>query len=850
MDDDLIIEFTTEATEALAILDSEAVRLEKNPADREILDNIFRIIHTIKGTAGFLDFTRLGDIAHSTETLLDLMRTGAIEPSSATVTLILESLDKITEFVHYISQNGAEPEGKDTEFIARLEAHSNGEASEEIPVSNDKTNVKIDLTLPIDGLPTESDSTTIQSTAPQSIRVNIDVLENLMQMVGELVLNRNQLLQIVRTHDEVKQIIESPIQQLSNITSDLQESIIKTRMQPIGNAWTKFPRLIRDLSIDLDKKIELKMIGEEVELDRQLLEMVRDPLTHMLRNSCDHGLEIPDERLAAGKRETGTITLSAYHEGGYIIIKISDDGKGIELERVKEKILLNELATTDELEALTNRQIMQYIFSPGFSTAEIVTNVSGRGVGMDVVRNNIEKMGGMIDLESREGYGSTFSIKVPLTLAIIPAFIIEANHYKFAIPQFNILEIIMTGPNEDHQIKMIDDAPVLCLRDQILPLGILNDILFLEKSCSYRNITQEETQIIICNIGGNDFGLIVDDIHDTEEIVVKPVSERLEHISLYAGNTILGDGSATMILELSGISQEIGALRAGDQSNLMDAELPVLQKKEHLKYLIFRSGNNVNKAILLEKVLRLEEIETHLIEEVNGVFVTQYRNELMEMILIEPNATLPTEEFTDVIVLKHDQKNIAIIVDQIIDIESVEYDSSLEESTNEFSSKSVILNEVMTELINISTLIKRFNEKKSTSSRQGICLLFVEDSPFFQKLTLPLLESAGYHITIANNGAEALQIISHREVPFDGIITDLEMPVMNGIEFVKQCRALPTYQTRPILAYSSTLNESNVEALETAGISASIHKNDRSRLLESLEHYLTEQLNRENEFMV
>ena len=388
-----------------------------------------------------------------------------------------------------------------------------------------------------------------------------------MTLVSELVLTRNQLLQLARTQENNSFTV--PLQRLSHITSDLQEGVMKTRMQPIGNAWNKLPRLVRDLSREMDKKIELIMLGADTELDRQVLELIKDPLTHMVRNSGDHGLESPAERRAAGKPETGHITLNAYHEGGHIIIEIADDGRGLPLDRIRAKVLKNGLATEAELAGMSETQLQRFIFRAGFSTAAVVTAVSGRGVGMDVVKTNIEKIGGTIDLKSVPGAGTTFTIKIPLTLAIVSALIVEAGGERFAIPQISVVELVRAqkeagrGHNEagsEIVIERINDTPVLRLRDRLLPLVNLNDLLALGESKN----DDTGAYIVVAQVGAGSLGIIVDRVFDTEEIVVKPVAPILRHVTMFSGNTILGDGSVIMILDPNGIARGTGIGASGD----------------------------------------------------------------------------------------------------------------------------------------------------------------------------------------------------------------------------------------------------------------------------------------------
>ncbi|MBI3452294.1 MAG: chemotaxis protein CheA, partial [Rhodospirillales bacterium] len=445
--DDLLRDFLTESAESLSVLDLELVKLERNPNDPELLGNIFRLVHTIKGTCGFLGLPRLEAVAHASENVLGKVRDNELTVTPIAVSLILESLDRIKNLLSTLEQTEAEPPGDDADLIARLNvlaAGAAGSASAEsvdavfafvpvaaaqvapvedhveemapvsAPAALDEPAVEPEVVTKSVQNPSDKPSkeTKDSAVAAQSIRVNVDLLENLMTMVSELVLTRNQLLQILRSQKDSE--FAAPLQRLNHVTSELQEGVMKTRMQPIGNAWAKLPRMVRDLSHELSKKIDLQMIGAETELDRQVLELIKDPLTHLVRNCADHGLEKPAERKKAGKSETGRITLNAFHEGGHIIIEISDDGRGLPVDKIKAKALANGLATESELASMSDQQIHQYIFKAGFSTAAQVTSVSGRGVGMDVVRTNIEKIGGTVELKSGPGKGTAFVIKIPL----------------------------------------------------------------------------------------------------------------------------------------------------------------------------------------------------------------------------------------------------------------------------------------------------------------------------------------------------------------------------------------------------------------------------------------------------
>ena len=525
--DDLLQEFLTETNEGLATLDQELVRLEQNPNDPKLLDNIFRIVHTIKGTCGFLGLPRLESVAHSAENLLGKFRDGTMTVSPDGVTIILAALDRIKSLLAALEATESEPAGDDKELIARINAMADDEAApatapamvadmptDEAPaadmvmeaVAAVEVAAEIEEAPEAESAPVEADEAPAPSTAvakvsaaentpakestvaAQSIRVHVDLLEDLMTMVSELVLTRNQLLQILRAQKESE--FATPLQRLNLVTSELQEGVMKTRMQPIGNAWAKLPRVVRDLAMEVGKKIDLQMHGAETELDRQLLELIKDPLTHMVRNSADHGLETPDERRKAGKPEIGRIMLSARHEGGHIVIEISDDGRGLAIGKIKAKALKNGLATEAELAQMTDQQIQQFVFKAGFSTAAQVTSISGRGVGMDVVRTNIDKIGGTIELWSVEGKGTTFTIKIPLTLAIVNALIVECGGERFAVPQISVVELVRASANSDHRIEHVKGVPVLRLRNRLLPLVSLDRLLQLSNEARTRREQQ------------------------------------------------------------------------------------------------------------------------------------------------------------------------------------------------------------------------------------------------------------------------------------------------------------------------------------------------------------------------
>ena len=599
----------------------------------------------------------------------------------------------------------------------------------------------------------------------QTIRVTVDVLEDLMTLVSELVLTRNQLLQLARTQENNNFTV--PLQRLSHITSDLQEGVMKTRMQPIGNAWNKLPRLVRDLSREMDKKIELTMLGADTELDRQVLELIKDPLTHMVRNSGDHGLESPAERRAAGKPETGHITLNAYHEGGHIIIEITDDGRGLPLDRIRAKVLKNGLATEAELAGMSETQLQRFIFRAGFSTAAVVTAVSGRGVGMDVVKTNIEKIGGTIDLKSTPGAGTTFTIKIPLTLAIVSALIVEAGGERFAIPQISVVELVRAqkeagrGHNEagsETVIERINDTPVLRLRDRLLPLVNLHDLLALGETHN----DDTGAYIVVAQVGANSLGIIVDRVFDTEEIVVKPVAPILRHVTMFSGNTILGDGSVIMILDPNGIARGTGIGGGGDSKAISSSAADALHSTDRTAMLLFRAGGEQKLAVPLGLVARLEDIPRDKIEVSCGAPVTQYRGKLMPLVALSDS--LDTEKpRQSVLVFNDGDRSMGLMVDEIIDVVEDRLNIELSGARPGLLGSAVISGHA-TDVIDTGYWLTQaaqdwfHGSAQSADNNASRRVLVVEDSDFFRQLVTPILGASGYRVTAVPSAAEALSL--------------------------------------------------------------------------------------------
>jgi two-component system, chemotaxis family, sensor kinase CheA len=667
--------------------------------------------------------------------------------------------------------------------------------------------------------------------AGSSIRVHVATLDHLMTMVSELVLTRNQLIEIVRRHQESE--FKSPLQRLSHVTAELQEGVLKTRMQPIGNAWQKLPRIVRDLAAELNKPIDLEMHGADTELDRQVLELIKDPLTHMVRNAADHGLETQQQRLAAGKPERGTIRLSACHEGGHILIELSDDGRGLDIERIAAKALALGLTSEADFGKLTEAQVQRFIFAPGFSTAENITSVSGRGIGMDVVRANIDRIGGIIDVASVRGGGTRFIIKIPLTLAIVSALIVEAAGDRFAIPQLAVVELVRVRGGCEPCIERIKDSAVLRLRDKLLPLVDLRTLLKLRER---REGIAEGGFVVVMQVGSQTFGLQVDGVFDTEEIVVKAMSSRLRQIPAFCGNTILGDGSVILILDPNGIAHDIGIPQTTQASRERGRRSQGEQARTD-SLLVFRAGSPSPKAVLLSLVTRLEEIDAATIEVLNGRPIVQYRGQLMPLVPAAGETKIKKSGTQALLVFSDQERSMGLIVDEIVDIVEDRLDIELV-SENPGTLGSAVIKGQATEIIDIGHFLPlAFADWRSRQLAAGDedsrRVLLIDDSPFFRNLLAPIVRAAGYAVTTTASAVEALALLDSGE-RFQLVITDLEMPGMDGFGLASALRSNPRTAQLPIIGLSSMLSSHAVEHGKRVGLRDFVAKFDRCGLLAAL----------------
>ena len=757
--DELTREFLLESYENLDRLDQDFVKLETEPGDLELLKSIFRTIHTIKGTCGFLGFGKLESLAHAGENLLSVLREGQLTLNSEITSALLAMVDAVRQMLGSIDTLGNEGERNDAPLIATLTRliqpptaakeeppplpEEPVKPAEPAPVGNiGEILIKrgaakvIDVydavqqqnegdPRPVGEILVEKGAVKPQellealnvqqqaraSASDSTIRVEVSQLDRLMNRVGELVLLRNQILQYSHSTEDAGLLATS--QRLNLITTELQEGVMKTRMQPIGNIWSKFPRTVRDVALTCGKKVRIEMEGKETELDKTIIEAIKDPLTHIVRNSVDHGIESAERRLAAGKPAEGRLLLRAFHEGGQVNIEISDDGGGLDVEKVRRKALEKGAITAEQASRMSEREAANLIFLPGLSTAEKVTNVSGRGVGMDVVRTNIDKIGGTVDVQSRLGAGTTVRMKIPLTLAIIPALIVTNRSDRYAIPQISLLELVrLEGEEAQKRIESVQGAPVYRLRGRLLPL------VYLDRELRPGAPPQElgrdaAANIVILQADERHFGLVVDEINDTEEIVVKPLGKHLKGIKTFAGSTIMGDGRVALILDVLGLAQSANVVGESRERPVAGREAgAAAHQGERQTMLLLECGAEGRVAMELSLVARLEEFKPELIETAGARQVVQYRGEIMPLLHLSELLEFPQSKKlaeksakTPVVVYSEDGRSVGLVVDRILDIVEESFVQQ-HPSRREGLFGSAVIQQKVTDLLDVHTLIR------------------------------------------------------------------------------------------------------------------------------------------------
>jgi two-component system chemotaxis sensor kinase CheA len=766
-DSDIVKEFLVESYENLDRLDRELVGLEKDPDDSAALGSVFRTIHTIKGTCGFLGFSKLEAVAHVGENLLSRLRDRQLTLTPEITTALLSMVDAVRQMLSQIEAAGQEGERDDSLLIANLTRLQRPPvAPARVAVAAAPESFIEAATLPFsignilmvragvtqadvhlaakkqnEGDPRHmgeilveqgaakpadvADALRIQQSfraqataSDSSIRVDVGLLDKVMNLVGELVLARNQVLQFSNRMKDTSFLAAS--QRLNLITTELQAGVMKTRMQPIGNIWGQFPRTVRDVALVCGKEVNIEMKGKETELDKTIIEAIKDPLTHLVRNSVDHGIELPAERVQAGKERVGRLILRAFHEGGQVNIEISDDGAGLNPERIRQKALDRGVITAEQAARMTEREIFNLIFLPGFSTAEKVTNVSGRGVGMDVVRTNVEKIGGTVDIQSTLGRGTTVRVRIPLTLAIIPALVVTCGGDRYAIPQVSLLELVrLDGDKPGPGIELVHGAPVHRLRGRLLPLVSLRQELNL--AADGRPVAERDgaVNIVVLQADERQFGLVVDEINDSEEIVVKPLRKQLKTVGTFAGSSIMGDGKIALILDVLGLAQRAGVVSEARDRRVIEKSGESMETAgEKQAFLLFAGPGDSRMAILLSALARLEQFPAAQVEMSGRQWVTQYRGGILPLIRLQvaleerrnksrtlPALPAPDSEPLQVLVLNHDGRSFGLVVDRILDIVEDRADVKVA-ATRSAVLYSAVIGDRVTELLDIPAILQ------------------------------------------------------------------------------------------------------------------------------------------------
>jgi two-component system chemotaxis sensor kinase CheA len=715
-------EFLIESHENLDQLDTDLVGLEKSTAPAEALGRIFRTLHTIKGSCSFLGFPHLEAVAHAAETLLGKLRDGKRALNPAIMDALLRVVDVIRKMLGHIEDTGGDGTADERDLINLLNrlatddaqaktiaAHPEvvaavrGVSSQDFALSDEVASLAAtSFVATTDGEPVTP------AVYDASVRIHVDLLDKLMTIAGEIVLARNQILQYSQRHGDPA--FQNTCRQLNLITTELQEHVMRTRLQPLGNVWNRFPRLVRDTAQACGKKVRLETEGSETELDKTLIEAIRDPLTHLVRNAIDHGIEPPDRRRAAGKPEEGCVRLRAYHEGGQVNVEISDDGGGIDPNRVRQKAIEQHLITAEQATKMGTQTLLGLIFLPGFSTAATVTTLSGRGVGMDVVKTNIEKIGGSVDVHSNVGQGTTVRIRIPLTLAIIKVLVVTNAGDRYAIPQVSIVELVrVEGEKARKGIQRVHGVQVYRYRDRLLPLVHLNNVLKLDESTKGED---DAVNIVVLQAADQQFGLVVDRINDTQEIVVKPLWKHLKSLACFAGATVMGDGEVALILDVFGLAQRAGAITDMQSWTAAETEPVAARPAERPSVLLVEGRSRGRMAIPLDKVARLEEFPSERVERVADRRVVQYCGQILPLLDVDavlrtssPGADAPDDtDAVQVVVYTERDRSVGLIVERILDIVEQDGDVRGPSSRPGVTCTSVIQGHV-TEMLDVETLI-------------------------------------------------------------------------------------------------------------------------------------------------
>lgn len=871
-DELLLKEFLIESYEGLATIKEGLFHLEKMPDDSDTLNNVFRAVHTLKGSATFLGFKNLKDLAHATETVFDSLRQKKYIFNNDFGDVLLEAFDCCQSILKEIEANKSESESDIAAIIIKLElllempttvtaepknTIENELASlfeEKIPdekIADHAPELIVQeallpetATLAVDLA--ENENKKSASVVDSVVKVNVRLLDQIMDMVGELVVNRNQILQYAgRTEDfELQKLTH----QLDVITSELQNEIMSTRMQPVGQVLNKFERVVRDLSRAQGKKINLSISGQETELDKTLIEAIKDPLTHLIRNAVDHGIENPSDRIAGKKNETATLRLMAFHENGKVSIKIQDDGRGINAEKIKAKAIEKGILTKEIADKMGQKDIVNLIFAPGFSTAEKVTDISGRGVGMDVVKTNIERIGGEIDIETFVAKGTTITLRIPLTLAIIPSLTVLAGASSFCIPQLNIVEFVLLDKYQHkNSLHQMHGVSFFRLREKLVPLYRLTNILDTKKRNKSDDFSDIDLlNIVVVNGDGQEFGIVVDHINDIEEIVVKPLSKSIKEIELYSGATVMGNGEIALILDTSSIIKKINPNKVkSEQKAKEDFGLSIFKNDGARDFLLFSLRDNKKYGIALSFIERIEEIPKSALNFAGGRIFIKYRDEVMPLIDVQRqiNEGMQLEfqsEMVQILVVHAQGHLIGLIVENVFDTVSIFKD--IDEFANNHPALlgTVFLNEEPVLILNMTPIVNTLLVKHS-SVQKSVILHHVDDSKMHRDIFKSIIETefpdyfryqsfdgSVAYLDFLNNSKSALA--SEKIV----LVTDIDMPVHNGWEMLERIEQNNYQLNMKTLSLTSRDHLDDRERSKELGVIGHLKKFNKKDIVQSI----------------
>ena len=862
-DDELVLDYLAESREHLATIETDLLSIEHAGAaiDEQLVNQVFRAAHSIKGGAGFFDLLIIKELAHHTESVLDLVRSRQLIPDSAIVNILLLAFDKLRELILNYRESNHSDISEFTSALSRI-VEQQVSAPQRSPAPEILQGPPEDLALPETAIvelasPSFPESAeTVSKSLPiapgaqavpmeTTVRLNVALLDGLMTLAGELVLGRNQLNEAVRSGD--KQGIGAGAHRISLVTSELQEAVSLTRMQPVSSLFSKFPRLVRDLANELGKEVQLRLEGGDVELDKTILEGLSDPLTHMVRNSVDHGIETPAARRAVLKSPVGTVTLSAKHLAGQVVIEISDDGKGLAGEKIAASALAKGMITAEQLQAMSEYDKQALIFMPGVSTAEKLSNVSGRGVGMDVVKTNLDKLGGKVEINSVPGKGSGFRIKLPLTLAIIPSLLLSDSGERFAIPQVSVGELIRIPANQiAERINRIGDAEVVLLRDRLVPLIHLSEALGGARASG----EPKALNIVLVDTGSFEYGLVVSGLHDTVEIVVKPMGRHLKPLREYAGATILGDGQVAVILDVAGLAERAGLSRPAVSPAAAQAALQAgLEENpgEIHSLLLFDNAPGEHCAVPIELVTRVERVRTAQVENLAGRRTMQYGGVSLPLVTLHDvaavNEIVDTQQWV-VVVFDCAGRSVGLLVAEPLDMIETRLAMDTVTLRQPGVAGSALLNgetTLMLDIFELAAVVRRqWPETLETSPTptiipgSGPTVLIAEDSDFFRVQIKRLMEAVGYKVLAAEDGQSAWELLDKHADEISVVTTDVEMPRLDGLALTKRIRADSRFAQLPIIALSSLAGEEEMARGLAMGVSEYQVKLDQSQLLESI----------------